>query len=81
MKNPIVPHAVVADTALTGLAITAVEFLCYKEFCDMFYKKITARNLAAMYPGSADYMLATAKAESKRNVTVSRVTHFTFLMI
>lgn len=55
MKNPIVPHAVVAGTALTGLAITAVEFLCYKEFCDMFYKKITARNLAAMYPGPADY--------------------------
>ena len=47
LKKPAVPHALVAGTAFAGLAITAVEFLFYKEFCDKFYKKITARNLVA----------------------------------
>ena len=62
LKNPVVPHALIAGTALTGLAVTAVEFLFYKEFCDMFYKKVTGRNL-----------IATRKAteETKKRIVIN----------
>ncbi len=46
-KKPVVPHALVAAATCGGLFITAMEFLLYKEFCDVFYKKVTGRNLIA----------------------------------
>lgn len=45
--NKTLPHALVSGAALGGLAITGLEFLLYKEFCDVFYKKVTGRNLIA----------------------------------
>ena len=62
LKKPVVPHAMIAGTALAGLGITAVEFLFYKEFCDKFYKKTTGRNL-----------VATRKAteETKKRIVIS----------
>ena len=45
--NKTLPHALVSSVALGSLAVTGVEFLLYKEFCDMFYKKVTGRNLIA----------------------------------
>ena len=62
LKKPAVPHAIIAGTALTGLAVTAVEFLFYKEFCDKFYKKVTGHNL-----------IATRKAteETKKRIVIN----------
>ncbi len=62
LKHPVVPHALVAGTALAGLGITAVEFLFYKEFCDKFYKKITGRNLVAT---------RKATGETKKRIVIS----------
>ncbi len=42
-----IPHIVVASAIGVGLLITAIEFLFYKQFTDMFHKKITAHNLVA----------------------------------
>lgn len=46
-SNKTLPHALVSGVALGSLAVTGLEFLLYKEFCDVFYKKITGRNLIA----------------------------------
>lgn len=56
------PNALVAASTIGGLMVTAAEFLLYKEFCDVFYKKVTGRNL-----------VATRKAteETKKRIVVS----------
>ena len=61
-KSKVLPHALVAGTTLGGLAVTGLEFLLYKEFCDVFYKKITGRNL-----------IATRKAteETKKRIVIN----------
>ena len=53
-SNKTLPHALVSGATIGGLAITAVEFLLYKEFCDMFYKKVTGRNLIATRKASEE---------------------------
>ncbi len=62
IKNKAVPHAIIAGTTFAGLSVTALEFLLYKEFCDVFYKKITGRNL-----------IATRKAteETKKRIVIN----------
>lgn len=46
-KNKALPHAIVSATTLASLGITALEFLFYKQFTDVLYKKVTGRNLIA----------------------------------
>lgn len=62
LNNRATPHAIIAGTTLCGLTVTALEFLLYKEFCDVFYKKITGRNL-----------IATRKAtgETKKRIVIN----------
>ena len=43
-----VAHVIVAVTAAVCLFITVVEFLLYKQFCDVFYKKKKGHNLVAV---------------------------------
>ncbi|MCD7775283.1 MAG: M28 family metallopeptidase [Clostridiales bacterium] len=61
-QSQTLPHALVGGTMIAGLGITALEFLLYKQFCDVFYKKITGRNL-----------IATRKAteETKKRIIIS----------
>lgn len=61
-KCPALPHALVGGTLVGGLFVTAMEFLLYKQFCDVFYKKVTGRNL-----------IATRKAteELKKRIVIS----------
>ena len=41
----LIPNIIVLVSTFLGLGITAFEFLFYKEFCDVLYKKKTAKNL------------------------------------
>lgn len=61
-KNKTLPHALVSGTILSGLTVTALEFLLYKQFCDPLHKKVTGRNL-----------VATRKAteETKKRIVIS----------
>lgn len=46
VKNDwLIPNIIILVTTFLGLMITAFEFLFYKEFCDVLYKKKTAHNL------------------------------------
>lgn len=42
-----VPQCIVAGITAIGLFITVMEFLMYKQFCDVFYKKIEGHNFYA----------------------------------
>lgn len=61
-KNKTVPHAIVSGVSLASLGITAFEFLLYKQFTDVLYKKVTGRNL-----------IATRKAteETKKRIVIN----------
>ncbi len=48
------PHALISGTSVAGLTITLFEFLLYKQFCDVFYKKITGHNLIATRKASEE---------------------------
>ena len=61
-NSKIAPHAIVSGVSLASLGITALEFLLYKQFMDVFYKKVTGRNL-----------IATRKAteETKKRIVIN----------
>lgn len=42
-----IPQCIVGIVVVCGLFITAMEFLLYKQFCDVFYKKIEGNNFYA----------------------------------
>ena len=56
------PQCIVGFVVLVSLLITAVEFLFYKQFCDVFYKKIEARNF---------YAKRKPTGEVKRRIVIS----------
>ena len=55
-------QCIVGGVILVGLIITALEFLLYKQFCDVFYKKIEANNY---------YAVRKPKNEVKRRIIIS----------
>lgn len=55
-------QCIVGGVILVGLIITALEFLFYKQFCDVFYKKIEANNY---------YAVRKPKNEVKRRIIIS----------
>lgn len=57
-----VAQCVVGGFIAVGLFITVLEFLMYKQFADIFYKKITARNLIAT---------RKPKGEVKKRIVIS----------
>ena len=61
-KSKVAPHAIVSGVSLASLGITAFEFLLYKQFTDVLYKKVTGRNL-----------IATRKAteETKKRIVIN----------
>lgn len=61
-KNKTAPHALVCASTVGGLFVTVMEFLLYKQFCDVLYKKTEGRNL-----------VATRKAteETKKRIVIS----------
>ena len=61
-KNKVAPHAVISGVSLASLGVTALEFLLYKQFTDVLYKKVTGRNL-----------IATRKAteETKKRIVIN----------
>lgn len=61
-KNKALPNALVAASTAGGLFVTVMEFLLYKQFCDVFYKKITGRNLVAT---------RKAEEETKKRIVIS----------
>lgn len=56
------PHCIVAVVIAIGLTITAFEFLLYKQFCDVFYKKIEAQNY---------YAVRKPRGEVKKRIVIS----------
>ncbi len=61
-KSKVAPHAIVSGVSLASLGITALEFLLYKQFTDVLYRKVTGRNL-----------IATRKAteETKKRIVIN----------
>lgn len=57
-----VPQCIVAGVIAVGLFITAMEFLLYKQFCDVFYKKIDGHNY---------YAVRKPKGEVKKRIIIS----------
>ena len=57
-----VPNIIVGAVVLCSLFITGMEFLLYKQFCDVFYKKIEGRNF---------YAVRKPKGEVKRRIVIS----------
>lgn len=57
-----VPQIVVGVVVVAGLFITVMEFLLYKQFCDVLYKKIEAHNF---------YAKRKPKGEIKRRIVIS----------
>lgn len=57
-----VPQCIVCGVVLCGLFITLMEFLLYKPFCDVFYKKIEAHNY---------YAKRKPTGEVKRRIVIS----------
>ncbi len=55
-------HCIVGGFVCCGLLITMFEFLFYKQFCDVFYKKIEGRNF---------YAKRAPKGEVKRRIVIS----------
>ncbi|WP_177918713.1 M28 family metallopeptidase [uncultured Eubacterium sp.] len=55
-------QCITGGVILVGLIITALEFLFYKQFCDVFYKKIEANNY---------YAVRKPKNEVKRRIIIS----------
>lgn len=56
------PQCIVGGVILVGLIITALEFLLYKQFCDVFYKKIDGNNY---------YAVRKPKGEVKKRIVIS----------
>lgn len=58
----ILPHSLVSAATLGSLGITVMEFLLYKQFTDVLYKKVTGHNL-----------IATRKAteETKKRIVIN----------
>ena len=56
------PHAIISGVSLASLGVTALEFLLYKQFTDVLYRKVTGRNL-----------IATRKAteETKKRIVIN----------
>ena len=61
-KNKVASHAIVSAVSLGSLGVTALEFLLYKQFTDVLYRKVTGRNL-----------IATRKAteETKKRIVIN----------
>ncbi len=61
-SKKIVPHAIVSAATVGSLTVTAFEFLLYKQFTDVLYKKVTGHNL-----------IATRKAagETKKRIVIN----------
>ena len=61
-KSKVAPHAIISGVSLASLGITALEFLLYKQFTDVLYRKVTGRNL-----------IATRKAteETKKRIVIN----------
>lgn len=57
-----IPQCIVAGVIAVGLFITAMEFLLYKQFCDVFYKKIDGHNY---------YAVRKPKGEVKKRIIIS----------
>lgn len=57
-----VPQCIVAGVIAVGLFITAMQFLLYKQFCDVFYKKIDGHNY---------YAVRKPKGEVKKRIIIS----------
>lgn len=57
-----VPQCIVGGFIAIGLFITAMEFLLYKQFCDVFYKKIDGHNY---------YAVRKPQSEVKRRIIIS----------
>lgn len=57
-----VPQIIVGVVIFAGLFITVMEFLLYKQFCDVFYKKIDANNY---------YAVRKPKGEVKKRIIIS----------
>ena len=57
-----VPQIIVGAVVFCGLFVTVMEFLLYKQFCDVFYKKIEGRNF---------YAKRKPKGEVKRRIVIS----------
>lgn len=57
-----VPQCIVAGVIAVGLFITVMEFLLYKQFCDVFYKKIDGHNY---------YAVRKPKGEVKKRIIIS----------
>lgn len=57
-----VPQIIVGAVVAVGLFITAMEFLLYKQFCDVFYKKIEGHNY---------YATRKPKGEIKKRIVIS----------
>ena len=57
-----VPQCIVGGVVAIGLFITAMEFLFYKQFCDVFYKKIDGHNY---------YAVRKPQGEVKRRIIIS----------
>ena len=55
-------QCIVGGVILVGLIITALEFLLYKQFCDVFYKKIDGNNY---------YAVRKPKGEVKKRIVIS----------
>ena len=55
-------QCITGGVILVGLIITALEFLFYKQFCDVFYKKVEANNY---------YAVRKSKNEVKRRIIIS----------
>ena len=55
-------NIILAATVGAGLTVTVLEFLLYKQFCDVFYKKIDGHNLVCT---------RKASGETKRRIIVS----------
>ena len=56
------PQCIVGGVILVSLFITLMEFLLYKPFCDVFYKKIEGNNY---------YAVRKPKGEVKRRIVIS----------
>jgi len=61
-KNKVAPHAIISGVSLASLGVTGLEFLLYKQFTDVLYRKVTGRNL-----------IATRKAteETKKRIVIN----------
>lgn len=57
-----VPQCIVGGVVAVGLLITMFEFLLYKQFCDVFYKKIEGHNY---------YAVRKPKGEVKKRIVIS----------